>query len=144
MKQKKTGLSIFKTFLFTLFLAIELLPFFALAQTTGAVQSTDERCKNFQTLFAVNKSLNIIGGSKVYCSATELILAVISYALAISGTITILFLMIGGFLYITSAGNEEQSEKGRKILTNSVIGLVVIILSYSIVRIISATLSLGK
>ena len=44
----------------------------------------------------------------------------------------------------TSAGNEEQSEKGKKILINSVIGLVVIILASAIVRIIAGLITGGQ
>jgi hypothetical protein len=45
---------------------------------------------------------------------------------------------------MTSAGNEEQAEKGRKILINSVIGLAVIIMSTAIVTIVASALTLGK
>ena len=73
-----------------------------------------------------------------------LILFVINYIQLMAGIITVLFLMVGGVLYVTSAGSEEQAEKGRKILINSVIGLVVIIMSYAIVRVVSSIISLGK
>jgi cytochrome bd-type quinol oxidase subunit 2 len=102
------------------------------------------RCKKFLDGFTIgNKSkgtqVNIAGDKKVFCSASELILTAINYALIISGSVTVLFIIIGGFWYLTSAGNDEQAEKGKKTLVNAVIGLVVIILSFAIVRIISNT-----
>ena len=114
-----------------------LLPSQALAKTTA------ERCADFQKQFQVSGT-TIIGDRPVFCSASELILKVINYALILSGIITILFLIVGGFWYLTSAGNDEQAEKGRKTLTNSVIGLVIIILSYTIVRIVAGTITVVK
>ena len=64
--------------------------------------------------------------------------------MAISGTVVILFLIYGGFIYLTSAGNDEAAEKGKKILINAVIGLVVIIMSTAIVTIVSGLLSGGS
>lgn len=137
-------LQTFKIFTLSFFIAIQLLPVAALAQNKAPAQSTEDRCKAFKEGFKLTNNTDIIGDKTVFCSATQLILSVITYVQIIAGTVTALFLMIGGFLYITSAGNEEQSEKGRKILINSVIGLVVIIMSYAIVRVISSLLTLGK
>ena len=74
----------------------------------------------------------------------DLLMNVISILLLVAGGIAIVFVIIGGYQYMTSAGNEEQAEKGRKILINSVIGLVVIILATTIVRIISGLLTKGS
>lgn len=77
----------------------------------------------------------------VNCSAgtslTGLITTVINWMLAIAGLVAILFLIIGGFWYITSAGNEETAEKGKNTAINAIIGIVIIILSYVIVNVIS-------
>jgi len=40
--------------------------------------------------------------------------------------------MYGGFLWMTAAGNEQQIEKAKKILTSSVVGLVIVILAYAL------------
>lgn len=74
-------------------------------------------------------------------TASGFILKIINIALAIAGLIAVLFLIIGGFRYITSAGNEETAEKAKKIILNSIIGIVVIILSFVIVRVISNALT---
>lgn len=72
------------------------------------------------------------------------ILKIINIALAIAGLVAVLFLIIGGFRYITAAGNEEAGESAKKIITNSIIGIVVIILSFVIVRVISNALLSGS
>ncbi|HEX9503064.1 MAG TPA: hypothetical protein VF974_01945 [Patescibacteria group bacterium] len=54
--------------------------------------------------------------------------------LGVAGLIAILLMVMGGFRYITSSGNEEMAESGKKTLEWSVLGLIVIILSYVLVR----------
>jgi len=74
-------------------------------------------------------------------SISGFIMKIINIALAVAGLIAVLFLIIGGFRYITSAGNEETAEQAKKIITNAIIGVVVIILSFVIVRVISNALA---
>ncbi len=73
-------------------------------------------------------------------SITEFIMNIINIALTVAGLIAVLFLIIGGFRYITSAGNEETAESAKKIIINAIIGIVIIILSFVIVRVISEAL----
>jgi hypothetical protein len=82
------------------------------------------------------------GGTGLPCdsSISQFILKIINVALAVAGLIAVLFLIIGGFRYITSAGNEEVAEGAKKIIINAIIGVVVIILSFVIVRVISGAL----
>ena len=55
--------------------------------------------------------------------------------LPIVGLIAVLFIIIGGFQYITSRGDEELAAAGKKTLTNAIIGLVIVILAYVIVAV---------
>ncbi len=71
---------------------------------------------------------------------SDFVMRIINIALAVAGLIAVLFLIIGGFRYITSAGNEETAESAKKIIINAIIGVVVIILSFVIVRVISNAL----
>ncbi len=77
-------------------------------------------------------------------SLVDLLTKVIKFLLTFAGIIAVGVLVIGGFWYITSAGNEEQAEKGQKAITNAIIGLVVVVLAYTIVAIISSTLVADK
>lgn len=76
-------------------------------------------------------------------TATGIIMFIINIALAIAGLIAVFFLVIGGFRYITAAGNEDASEQAKKIILNAIIGIVVIILSFVIVRVVSNALITG-
>ena len=69
---------------------------------------------------------------------------VISIALMVVGTLAIMFLIWGGARYITARGNEEQAEDAKRTLTNAIIGIVVVILSFVIIRVIASALILGR
>jgi len=65
-----------------------------------------------------------------------LIKTVIDWMLAIAFGVAVLFLIVGGFWYVTSAGNEETAEKGKGTVINAIIGIVIIILSYVIINVV--------
>lgn len=101
-------------------------PFTALADlpTPGCGQLNGVRCGD-------------IGGPN------DLIIKAINILLGVAALVAVLFLVIGGFRYITSAGNDEQAKAGRKTIINALIGLVVIILAYVIVSAVNKTVSSG-
>ena len=74
-------------------------------------------------------------------SINGFIKTIINWLLAIAFGIAVLFLIIGGFWYITSAGNEETAEKGKNTAFNAIIGIVIIVLSYVIVNVVSKLLA---
>lgn len=133
-----------KIIIFTVITLLQFFPVVVQAQEKATSTSTEQRCNTYKNQFKLSDGTNIIGTNIVYCSSTELILAIIKFVQLMAGIVTVLFLMIGGFLYVSSVGNEEQSEKGKKIIINSVIGLIVILLSYAIVRIASSLITLGS
>jgi uncharacterized protein YqgC (DUF456 family) len=61
---------------------------------------------------------------------------IIQIILGFSGLVAMAYIILGGYQYVTSAGNDEQAKKGRSTLTNAIIGLVVILLSYVIISIV--------
>lgn len=56
----------------------------------------------------------------------------IGYALLFIGAIALGFAIYGGVLFITSGGDSEKTTKARNTLLYSVIGVIVIALSYVI------------
>ena len=106
------------------------------------------RCAKFYQWFTIEqkdgKKTNAVEDLPQFCSVQQVVVWVINALLAVAGSVALIFITIGGFQYVTSAGNEESAEKAKKTLVTSVIGLVVIILAATIVRVIAGTLSLGK
>ncbi len=83
-------------------------------------------------------------GTGLNCGTTDanaLIKNIINWLLGIAFGIAVLFLIIGGFWYITSAGNEETAEKGKNTAINAIIGIVIILLSYVIVNVVAGLVS---
>ncbi len=74
-------------------------------------------------------------------SLNGLIIKVINWILAIVLAIDVLVIIIGGFLYITSAGNEERAKSGRKAVINAIIGLIIIIMAYVIAQVVNSFFS---
>lgn len=70
-------------------------------------------------------------------SVNELIKKILTWLLGIAFGVAVLFLIVGGFWYITSAGNEETAEKGKNTAINAIIGIVIIVLSWVIINVVT-------
>ena len=89
----------------------------------------------------VQDGLNKVGnafpsGTREGFNIENAIITVIEWALYLAGMAAVLFIIYGGFLYITAAGNDGQAKEGRKTLVNALIGLVLVVLSYLIVQVV--------
>lgn len=92
----------------------------------------------------LNRNFQCDPSSGLNCSSTDVnsfIRLVINWLLGIAFGVAVLFLIIGGFWYITSAGNEETAEKGKGTAINAIIGIVIIILSYVIINVVAGLVS---
>lgn len=56
----------------------------------------------------------------------------IRYVLGLMGLILLVLIVYGGFLWMTSAGSEEKIKKAKGIITNAVVGLIIVLLAYAI------------
>lgn len=65
-----------------------------------------------------------------------LIMKIISNILGLAGIVAVFFIVQNGFWMIASGGKEETITQHKKGLTWAVVGLILIILSYSIIRFI--------
>ncbi len=57
---------------------------------------------------------------------------VINIVLSLLGVIFVILTVYGGFLYMTARGNEEQTKKALSIITQSLIGLIIVLSAYAI------------
>lgn len=62
----------------------------------------------------------------------EGVMTIVSVLLGFLGIIAITGIVFGGFLMMTSGGNEEKNAGGKKAITAGIIGLVVIFTAYAI------------
>lgn len=74
---------------------------------------------------------------------SDLILKYVNFSLPFLALAAFIGFVYAGFLYVTAYGVEEQTGKAKKIFIYSILGLVVVILSYSIVQLLTKDLVTG-
>jgi len=140
--------TVFKFLLTSLCLVVVITPFFAAAQ--GDVPNRDLG----RNIRGSGGNFCEIGSLRVPCFMTGdgpageqtfggLVTAVINILILVVGSISVLFLIIGGFRYVTAAGNEENAEGAKKTMLHAIIGLVVVIMSFAIIAIVSSIIAEG-
>lgn len=63
----------------------------------------------------------------------EILQFAINLVLYASGSVAVLFLVIGGIRYITSLGNQERMDAAKKTVQYAIMGLSAVILAFAIV-----------
>ena len=71
------------------------------------------------------------------------ILAGINIMLGLSGVVSFLFLLFGGFQWITAGGDKDGIEKARRKISFSLIGLAIIFSSYALMFIVQALFNIN-
>lgn len=70
----------------------------------------------------------------------QMLTSLIKSALTLVGVISLGIMIYGGFRWMTSGGNEETISESKRTLTAGAIGLIIIIISYSVVYFIISKL----
>lgn len=63
-----------------------------------------------------------------------IVLTIVNFFLTFLGLLAVIMVIYGGFLYVSSAGNEENVNKAKKILLYAVLGIIIIIVSFALVN----------
>lgn len=86
--------------------------------------------------FNVNKYLNASGQEQSYLKSGNpigsFIVQVVNFLVLTIGSLCLVALVIGGFVLLVSHGNENALTKGKDIIKDALIGLVVVLCSYFI------------
>ncbi len=84
----------------------------------------------------VNEGLSAVAPTIRLSSADPRVIAarIINVALGLLGIIFLGLVIYAGFLWMTSGGNSENTEKAKTLLRNAVIGLIIILSSWAITR----------
>jgi len=64
---------------------------------------------------------------------SEIVQYAINLVLYASGSVAVVFLILGGIRYITSFGNQEGMDKAKQIIKYALIGLLAVMLAYAAV-----------
>jgi hypothetical protein len=91
-----------------------------LAQATGPFQGDE----------VVGGVVTIKGFERVFSN-------IVIVAIGFAGLALFIMLLVGGFKYLTSAGNPKAAESARNTITYAILGLVLVALAYLILMFIS-------
>ena len=72
------------------------------------------------------------GGGPATRTLPELIGNLINAFLGVLGIIFVIIIVYAGYLYLTAGGEEEKVTKAKKLLAQSIIGLIIILSAYAI------------
>ncbi len=73
----------------------------------------------------------------------QTILNVINFVLVLVGVLALAFLVYGGFRYIASRGEDDEVQAAKSIITNAVIGIVVIGIAAAVVNFVIGAVLVG-
>lgn len=63
----------------------------------------------------------------------DIVINILTILFTFLGIIMVLLIIYGGYLWMTSAGNDEQVVKAKNLIRNAIIGVILIMASYGIV-----------
>ncbi|MFH0952648.1 MAG: hypothetical protein V1838_05755, partial [Patescibacteria group bacterium] len=69
----------------------------------------------------------------------DTVVNIIQWVLGILALIAVVMIIIGGFQWLTAAGNDEKIEKAKKVISAAVIGLIIVLLAWAIVIFVAGT-----
>lgn len=64
----------------------------------------------------------------------SIIINILNAIIAVAGLVAVIFIIIGGFNYMTSAGDSGKTKKAKDTILYAVIGLVICVLAFAIVN----------
>ena len=68
----------------------------------------------------------------------ELMSAILPAAYGLSGLLLFAYLILGGIKYITAGGDDKAVQAAKKMLTNAIIGMLLVFASFWIIKMIEA------
>jgi len=121
--QNKRTVNVMKAMLLTVF----CIGFFVIVNPVFAQEFTTSSNQVLEGLEMIEEPLGLPA-----FDIRIIIANIIKVALSLVGTVMVVLIMYGGYLYMTAGGNEDQVAKAKSILKNAVIGLAIILSAYSI------------
>ncbi|MFC1663517.1 pilin [Patescibacteria group bacterium] len=127
-----------KTLFLIILLGGLLFPLVSLAGTYWASYGTNEYVVTYEGLVPCGKMVSVNGVDQdvscQFCHFFVMIDGIIDFILLkIVPPVATLLLIIGGIMFLFSGGDPGKLERGKKILTSTVIGLVIILGSFLVV-----------
>lgn len=93
-----------------------------------------------------NAIVTAFGGPNQVASGDGMtqLMGAINWAIGMAGVVCVVFIVIGGFTYMTSAGDPAKLQKAKKTILYAVIGLIIVALSFVITNFVIKNLANTK
>lgn len=91
----------------------------------------------------LNDAINTLTNTNKTTDESSLVSAIVNIAIPVSGICVVILAIYGGYILISSQGNPDKLQEGKEVITNAIIGFVVILLCVAILTLISNTFNLG-
>src|SRR6056297_1580106 len=120
-----------------LILPISFFAFIFSAIIAGDVLAAGDIQTNFQVPFGEVKTGSLT-------TIAQYVNAVYKYLVAAGGVLAGIMFAVGGFMYITSAGDSGKAKDGRKYIINAILGLLLLVSSYVVLDTINPNATVLK
>ena len=104
------------------------------AQSTNPLQGAQNQLGTFAPSLGY-------GGDTQGTQLMKTIGAIIQFALGFMGIVFVLLIIYSGFLWMTAGGDTKKVESAKNIIKNCIIGLIIMVLAYSITTFVFANLT---
>lgn len=85
-------------------------------------------------------TIDLGSGTKSALDIGDYLVKLYNYASGVAAMLAAVMMIAGGFYYLTSAGNQERVKKGKTMIVNAVIGLLLVMGAYVILQTINPDL----
>jgi len=86
---------------------------------------------------ATNDELEKLRKEAGYKAGTDLVVVIgmiINIILGLLGVIAVIFIVLGGFKWMTAGGSDEKIKDAKKMIGQGIVGLVIILAAYAIAK----------
>lgn len=74
-------------------------------------------------------------------AAAKILLAIVEILLRIAGIVSVIFVIWGGFIYMTSQGQPDRLKVGQSTILNALIGVIISVLAVVIVNVVGGSIA---
>lgn len=74
----------------------------------------------------------------------DAITSIFNIAITVAGVVFVLLFLIGGIQYLAAAGNEDNTNKAKKLLVDAVVGLVIVVVAWAVGTYVLQLLGIGE
>jgi hypothetical protein len=117
----------------------------------GGGGNTTPTPTNVSTGLGLGNFFSLFGGGAIQLNASSIdgiVFEILTFVLSLVGLVAISFIIIGGFRYLTSSGDQNNIMKARQTITTAVIGLLIVafafFLTFAIFKLLNVPICFGK